>query len=248
MRRCSAGTCRTKRFDWPVLRDNVLAEVGRLEGAYTETLTNHDVDDLPRARRRSPGPIRSGWPSGKEVTADKILIATGARPVMPHDRGHRACDQLERGVPPRRAAEADRDRRRRLYRQRIRRHLPPVRKPRDPGQPHRRDPARTTTSRSSTGCSRSRCARASTSGSTRRSSGSSSATTARCTSRMTGCDDIEADAAAVRDRPQARTPKGSGSRRRASSSATRARSRSTPTTARRCRRSSRSATSPTASS
>ena len=31
MPRCSAGTCRTKRFDWPVLRDNVLAEVGRLE-------------------------------------------------------------------------------------------------------------------------------------------------------------------------------------------------------------------------
>ena len=33
-----------KRFDWPVLRDNVLAEVGRLEGAYTETLTNHEVE------------------------------------------------------------------------------------------------------------------------------------------------------------------------------------------------------------
>ena len=30
-----------KRFEWAVLRDNVLAEVGRLEGAYTETLTNH---------------------------------------------------------------------------------------------------------------------------------------------------------------------------------------------------------------
>ena len=32
------------RFDWPVLRDNVLAEVGRLEGAYTETLSNHEVE------------------------------------------------------------------------------------------------------------------------------------------------------------------------------------------------------------
>ncbi|HET7315816.1 MAG TPA: FAD-dependent oxidoreductase, partial [Sphingomicrobium sp.] len=32
-----------KHFDWPVLRDNVLAEVTRLEGAYTETLTNHNV-------------------------------------------------------------------------------------------------------------------------------------------------------------------------------------------------------------
>ena len=39
------------RFDWPVLRDNVLAEVERLEGAYTETLTNHQVEDLPRAGR-----------------------------------------------------------------------------------------------------------------------------------------------------------------------------------------------------
>src|ERR1700756_4834563 len=29
----------SKTFDWPVLRDNVLAEVSRLESAYTETLT-----------------------------------------------------------------------------------------------------------------------------------------------------------------------------------------------------------------
>src|SRR5918998_1395184 len=29
------------RFDWPVLRDNVLAEVSRIEGAYTDTLTSH---------------------------------------------------------------------------------------------------------------------------------------------------------------------------------------------------------------
>ena len=32
-----------KRFDWPVLRDNVLAEVGQLKDAYIETLTSHDV-------------------------------------------------------------------------------------------------------------------------------------------------------------------------------------------------------------
>ena len=106
----------TKRFDWPVLRDNVLAEVGRLEGAYTDTLTNHDVEIFhERAELTGPNSVRLA--SGKEVTADKILIATGARPVMPEIDGHRACDQLERGVPPRRAAEAHRDRRRRLYRQ-----------------------------------------------------------------------------------------------------------------------------------
>ena len=33
-------------FNWPVLRDNVLAEVARLEGLYTETLTKHHVEVL----------------------------------------------------------------------------------------------------------------------------------------------------------------------------------------------------------
>ena len=94
-----------KRFDWPVLRDNVLAEVGRLEGAYTETLTNHDVT-IFHERATLTGPNAIKLASGKEVTADKILIATGARPVMPGLAGHRACDQLERGVPPRQAARS----------------------------------------------------------------------------------------------------------------------------------------------
>jgi glutathione reductase (NADPH) len=31
------------RFDWQVLRDNVLKDVDRLNMAYTETLTNHQV-------------------------------------------------------------------------------------------------------------------------------------------------------------------------------------------------------------
>ena len=71
-----------KRFDWPVLRDNVLAEVSRLEGAYTDTLTNHDVTIFhERAEMTGPNSVRLA--SGKEITADKILIATGARPLMP---------------------------------------------------------------------------------------------------------------------------------------------------------------------
>ena len=74
------------RFDWPVLRDNVLDEVGRIEGAYTDTLTNHDVTIFhERAELTGPSSIRLA--SGKEVTADKILIATGARPVMPRIEG-----------------------------------------------------------------------------------------------------------------------------------------------------------------
>jgi glutathione reductase (NADPH) len=75
-----------KRFDWPTLRDNVLAEVGRLNQAYTDTLTNHDVTIFhERAEILGPNAIRLA--SGKEVTADKILIATGATPVMPQMEG-----------------------------------------------------------------------------------------------------------------------------------------------------------------
>jgi glutathione reductase (NADPH) len=75
-----------KRFDWPTLRDNVLAEVTRLEGAYTETLTNHEVTIFhERAEITGPNSIRLA--SGKEVTAEKILIATGATPVMPEMEG-----------------------------------------------------------------------------------------------------------------------------------------------------------------
>ena len=71
-----------KRFDWAVLRDNVLSEVGRLEGAYTETLTNHDVTIFKeRATRTGPNSVQLA--SGKTITADKMLIATGARPLMP---------------------------------------------------------------------------------------------------------------------------------------------------------------------
>jgi glutathione reductase (NADPH) len=71
-----------KRFDWAVLRDNVLSEVGRLEGAYTETLTNHDVT-IFKERATLTGPNSVQLASGKTITADKILIATGARPLMP---------------------------------------------------------------------------------------------------------------------------------------------------------------------
>jgi glutathione reductase (NADPH) len=71
-----------KRFDWQVLRDNVLAEVSRLEGAYTDTLTNHDVT-IFKDRSELTGPNSLRLASGREITAEKILIATGATPVMP---------------------------------------------------------------------------------------------------------------------------------------------------------------------
>ncbi len=71
-----------KRFDWTVLRDNVLAEVRRIEGAYTETLTSHNVT-IFNERAELTGPNSLKLSGGREVTADKILIATGAWPAMP---------------------------------------------------------------------------------------------------------------------------------------------------------------------
>ena len=75
-----------KRFDWAVLRDNVLGEVCRLEEAYTETLTNHDVT-IFKERATLTGVNSVQLASGKTVTAEKILIATGARPLMPEIPG-----------------------------------------------------------------------------------------------------------------------------------------------------------------
>jgi glutathione reductase (NADPH) len=76
----------TKRFDWAVLRDNVLAEVGRLEGLYEQTLDSNRVTVFhERATLAGPNQVRLA--SGEMVTADKILIATGARPFMPETEG-----------------------------------------------------------------------------------------------------------------------------------------------------------------
>ena len=63
-----------KRFDWAVLRDNVLAEVGRLEGAYTETLTNHDVTiihERAHAGRTQFGPARVGQDDHRRQDPDR---------------------------------------------------------------------------------------------------------------------------------------------------------------------------------
>jgi glutathione reductase (NADPH) len=75
----------TPTFDWPTLRDNVLSEVARLNGIYTTNLENagvtifHDRAVLVDRHTLSVG--------GRQVTADKILIATGSRPSIPQVPG-----------------------------------------------------------------------------------------------------------------------------------------------------------------
>jgi glutathione reductase (NADPH) len=74
------------RFDWPVLRDNVLAEVDRLEGLYRQTLTTHGVK-IFEERAAVAGPNEVRLASGKSISAGTILIATGARPFLPDVEG-----------------------------------------------------------------------------------------------------------------------------------------------------------------
>jgi glutathione reductase (NADPH) len=74
------------KFDWPVLRDNVQAEVSRLEGLYGQTLGNHKVE-IFHERATVSGPNEVTLDSGRKVRAGKILIATGARPFLPQVEG-----------------------------------------------------------------------------------------------------------------------------------------------------------------
>jgi glutathione reductase (NADPH) len=69
-------------FDWPTLRDNVAAEVARLEGLYAQNLGNSGVTKyLERAVVTGPNSIQLA--SGQTITARIILIATGATPMVP---------------------------------------------------------------------------------------------------------------------------------------------------------------------
>jgi glutathione reductase (NADPH) len=70
-----------KRFDWPTLRDHVLADVDRLNTAYQSTLDSHRVETF-HARATIVGANRVQV-DGREVTARHVLVSTGARPMLP---------------------------------------------------------------------------------------------------------------------------------------------------------------------
>ncbi|HYI47315.1 MAG TPA: glutathione-disulfide reductase [Allosphingosinicella sp.] len=73
------GSC---KFDWAVLRDNVLAEVERLEGIYTDILDRNEVETFAQ-RAVVTGPNEVALADGTRLSAATILIATGARPIVP---------------------------------------------------------------------------------------------------------------------------------------------------------------------
>jgi len=69
-------------FYWPTLRDNVLAEVERLEGIYTDILDRHEVEIFAQ-RAKVTGPNQITLADGSKVSAATILIASGSHPVIP---------------------------------------------------------------------------------------------------------------------------------------------------------------------
>jgi glutathione reductase (NADPH) len=74
-------TIEGKQFDWPTLRDNVLADVDRLNKAYQSTLDNHKVETIAgRATLVAPHAVQVG---DRRLTAKHVLVATGARPQVP---------------------------------------------------------------------------------------------------------------------------------------------------------------------
>jgi glutathione reductase (NADPH) len=73
-------------FDWDRLRTNVLAEVDRLNQAYTDTLGNNGVEIL-HTRAEVTGPHSVRLATGEEKTAERILLAVGAHPLIPQFPG-----------------------------------------------------------------------------------------------------------------------------------------------------------------
>lgn len=73
-------------FEWTTLRDNVLADVDRLEGLYRNTLDSHKVELIPE-RATITGPHSLKLSGGREVSAKYILVASGAWPIIPEVEG-----------------------------------------------------------------------------------------------------------------------------------------------------------------
>jgi glutathione reductase (NADPH) len=87
-------------FDWAVLRDNVLKDVDRLNGLYTQTLENNHVEIIEQ-RATVSGPHEVTLADGRKVTAKVILICTGARPHVPD------CPGNEHGITSNEAFHLD---------------------------------------------------------------------------------------------------------------------------------------------
>jgi glutathione reductase (NADPH) len=87
-------------FSWPTLRDNVMEEVDRINGAYTKTLESHGVEII-HSRATVTGANQVTLADGTVKTAERILIAVGAHPAVPD------CPGNEHGITSNEAFHLD---------------------------------------------------------------------------------------------------------------------------------------------
>ena len=83
----SYGWTVSASFDWPTLRANKDGEIARLEAAYEGVLVDAGVT-IFKDRAVLTGPESVVFrQAGNELTADRILIATGGQPSIPEIEG-----------------------------------------------------------------------------------------------------------------------------------------------------------------
>src|SRR5689334_9571881 len=76
-------TIGSSSFDWPTLRDNVQKEVTRLSGIYTSNLAKAGVTAFEERAEVVDAHTVKLKKSGGEISAERILIATGGTPYLP---------------------------------------------------------------------------------------------------------------------------------------------------------------------
>jgi glutathione reductase (NADPH) len=70
-------------FSWPALRDAVQKEVGRLSGIYSSNLAKAGVTAFEERAELVDAHTVKLMKSGSQLTAERVLIATGGRPYLP---------------------------------------------------------------------------------------------------------------------------------------------------------------------
>ena len=71
------------RVDWPAIRDRTFGKTDRISDEGRLAMTESDAVTLIEGRARFTGPRELVIDDGTRVTADHIVLATGAHPVIP---------------------------------------------------------------------------------------------------------------------------------------------------------------------
>ncbi len=69
--------------DWPAIRDRVFTRTDKISAAGRRSQAQSDHVTLIEGRARFTGPHALAINDGTRITADRIVLATGARPVIP---------------------------------------------------------------------------------------------------------------------------------------------------------------------